>query len=224
ALIVFGLGALAQDGATAPSSNDLVMRCVANPGLPECERLATSSRGQVRGVEEIRTSDSDSELVRKPKSQSSNELPPQLFPPELPSEFEQFVMKSYGKRVPVFGSDLFKQVPSTFAPADQVAVPVSYVIGPGDELQVRAWGQIDLQARVIVDRSGAIYIPRVGSIGVSGVKYQDLAGVLRSEIGRVFRNFELVVTLGRLRSIQIFVVGQARRPGSYTVSSLSTMV
>ena len=65
---------------------------------------------------------------------------------------------------------------------------------------------------------------RVGTISVSGIKIQDLQGYVRSAIARNFRNFELSVSLGRLRSIQIFIVGQARRPGSYTVSSLSTLV
>ena len=64
----------------------------------------------------------------------------------------------------------------------------------------------------------------MGNINVTGIKYQELEPFLKTAVGRVFRNFELSVTLGQLRSIQIFVVGQARRPGAYTVSSLSTLV
>src|SRR6185436_5841881 len=72
--------------------------------------------------------------------------------------------------------------------------------------------------------NGRIYIPKVGSISVASLRYQDLDSRVRSAISRIFKNFDLVVTLGDLRSVQIFVVGQARRPGSYTVSSLSTLV
>ena len=124
----------------------------------------------------------------------------------------------------MFGHNLFSGVPSTFAPVDRVPVTPDYVVGPGDEVVIRAWGQVDIDYRATIDRNGAINIPRVGNINVSGIRFQDLEGFLRTAIGRVFRNFELNVTLGQLRSIQIFVVGQARRPGSYTVSSLSTLV
>jgi protein involved in polysaccharide export with SLBB domain len=147
-----------------------------------------------------------------------------LMPPEEPTEFQEFVASSYGRHLPLFGYDLFSQVPSTFAPLDRVPVTSEYVIGPGDELLVRIWGQIDLDARVVVDRTGDIYLPKVGTIKVSGLQFPQLQGHLKAAVGRVFRNFDLSVNIGQLRSIQIFVVGQARHPGSYTVSSLSTLV
>ena len=140
------------------------------------------------------------------------------------NEFQQFIEASTGQRLPIFGLDLFEGAPSTFAPVENIAVPADYVIGPGDELLVRAWGQIDVDYRAVVDRNGTISIPRVGSINVAGVKYQDLTNFVRAAVARNFRNFELLVTLGQLRSVQIFVVGYARRPGSYTVSSLSTLM
>jgi protein involved in polysaccharide export with SLBB domain len=140
------------------------------------------------------------------------------------NEFQDFVAQSLGRVLPLFGYNLFTGVPTTFAPVDRVPVTPDYVVGPGDELLIRGWGQVDIDLRVTVDRNGAINIPRVGNVNVAGIRYQELEGYLRTAIGRVFRNFELNVTLGQLRSIQIFVVGQARRPGSYTVSSLSTLV
>src|SRR5512132_1435171 len=89
---------------------------------------------------------------------------------------------------------------------------------------IRVWGQVGVYARVTVDRNGQIFIPKIGTISVAGVSYQNLPEHMKTAIGRVFRNFELTVTLGKLRSIQVFVVGYARRPGTYTVSSLSTLV
>jgi protein involved in polysaccharide export with SLBB domain len=89
---------------------------------------------------------------------------------------------------------------------------------------VSAWGQIAVDYRTVVDRNGAINIPRVGSINVAGVKYQDITDHVRRAVARNFRNFDLLVTLGQLRTVQVFVVGYARRPGSYTVSSLSTLM
>jgi len=146
-------------------------------------------------------------------------------PPELPRhEFQEFVAQSVGRYLPLFGYNLFGGVPSTFAPVDNVPVTPNYAVGPGDEILIRAWGQVDIDHRAVVDRNGVINIPRVGNVTVAGIRYQDLEGYLRNAIGRVYRNFELNVALGQLRSIQVFVVGQAQRPGSYTVSSLTTLV
>ena len=145
-------------------------------------------------------------------------------PPEPDIEFQDFVTSSLGIHLPIFGQNLFRTVPSTFAPLDRVPVTPDYLIGPGDELLIRVWGQVDVNYRAVVDRNGAIYVPRIGAISVAGTRYDQIHSVVQEAIARVFKNFELNVTMGQLRSIQVFVVGQIRRPGSYTVSSLSTLV
>ena len=148
-------------------------------------------------------------------------------PARAPSErngFQELVSASTGQRLPLFGRELFEGAPSTFAPVENIAVPSDYVVGPGDELAIRAWGQIEVDYRAMVDRNGMVSIPRVGSVNVAGVRYADLTRHVRAALAREFRNFDLVVALGQLRSVQVFVVGYARRPGSYTVSSLSTLV
>ena len=140
------------------------------------------------------------------------------------NDFQDFVSQSTGQKLPLYGYDLFRRAPTTFAPVENIPVTPDYLIGPGDELLIRAWGQIDIDYRATVDRNGAISIPRVGTIQVAGLKYQELSTAVKQAVSKNFRNFELLVTLGQLRSIQIFVVGQARSPGAYTVSSLSTLV
>jgi protein involved in polysaccharide export with SLBB domain len=140
------------------------------------------------------------------------------------SEFQEFVASSLGRKLPIYGYSLFDRVPTTFAPVDRIPVTDDYLIGPGDEVLIRAWGQIDLDGRLVVDRGGEVFLPKVGTLAVAGLKFQQLPEFFRTAIGRVFRNFDLTVSLGQLRSIQVFVVGQARRPGNYTVSSLSTLV
>lgn len=154
------------------------------------------------------------------------QLQQQLLPPDPKDrlEFQDFVLQSTGRDLPVFGATLFRGTPSTFAPIDNVPVTPDYIIGPGDEILIRAWGQIDVDYSALVDRNGSISVPKVGVINVSGIRYRDLTGLLKTAFGRVFRSFELTATLGQLRSIQIFVVGQAKRPGTYTVSSLSSLV
>jgi protein involved in polysaccharide export with SLBB domain len=140
------------------------------------------------------------------------------------SEFQQFAEDATGRPLQVFGRQLFDEVPTTFAPLQNVPVPADYVLGPGDQLLIRAWGKIDLDSRVTVDRNGQIDLPKVGTLTVAGLRYAQVEGYLHSAISALFKDFELNVALGQLRSIQIFVLGDARQPGAYTVSSLSTLV
>jgi len=140
------------------------------------------------------------------------------------SEFQEFAASFSGRVLPVFGASLFEKVPSTFAPLDRVPVPSDYVIGPGDEILLHVWGQINLSQRLTVDRSGDVFIPDVGSINLIGVRFSMLESVLKNALKGVFRNFDLTATLGHLRAIRILVSGEARQPGSYTVSSLSTLL
>ena len=103
-------------------------------------------------------------------------------------------------------------------------VPAEYVIGPGDELRIRVWGQVNFTVNVRVDRSGEIFLPQVGSVHIAGISSSALDVHLREAIGHVYHNFDLTADLGQIRSIQVYVSGEARRPGVYTVSSLSTLV
>jgi len=159
---------------------------------------------------------------RQPNRQNRpNQRPPI---PEHLTEFQKFVASSTGQVLPIYGANLFRNVPSTFAPLDMAPVPSDFVIGPGDELRIRVWGQLSFQANVRVDRSGEIYLPQVGPVHVASIPFSELDKHLRDAIGRVYHNFDLTVDLGRIRSIQVYLAGEARTPGLYTVSSLSSLV
>ena len=140
------------------------------------------------------------------------------------SEFQQYAEDTTGRLLPVYGRKLFDQVPSTFAPIENTPVPADYVLGPDDQLLIRAWGKIELNSRVTIDRNGQINLPRVGTLTVAGLHYSQVESYLKASIGALFKDFDLNVTLGQLRAIQIYVLGNARQPGSYTVSSLTTLV
>jgi protein involved in polysaccharide export with SLBB domain len=144
--------------------------------------------------------------------------------PSAPTDFQLLVRSSLGALLPVYGDSLFRQVPSTFAPLREVNVTPGYVLGPGDQLVVRIWGQVNFNAQLTVDRSGAIYLPQVGEIHVAGLPYAQVRQHLHDALSHIYKSFDLNVEMGQLRSIQVFVVGQARRPGTYTLSSLSTLV
>ncbi len=123
-----------------------------------------------------------------------------------------------------FGYDLFMQQPSTFAPLENVPVGPDYVLGPGDEIRIAVWGKIEGLWNVIVDRDGNINLPKVGIIGVTGLTFKELKEVLFKEFSKYYTGFEMNVSMGSLRTIRIYVIGNARRPGAYTISSLSTLI
>jgi len=212
--VVAGVSSAQTDRPLAsPTPNDRPSPGVRITNMP-------SSQQQQQQFED-RVEESAQERLQRESARVPEYIP---LAPEPDIEFQDFVSSSLGYHLNMFGQSLFRNVPSTFAPVDRIPVTPDYLIGPGDELLVRAWGQIDVNYRAIVDRTGAIYLPKVGPISVAGVRYDQLNTYLKTAISRVFKNFDLDVTLGRLRAVQVFVVGQVRRPGSYTVSSLSTMV
>jgi protein involved in polysaccharide export with SLBB domain len=142
----------------------------------------------------------------------------------MPTEFQKFVAATIGQYLPIYGENLFQNVPSTFSPDDMAPATPEYVIEPDDELRIRIWGQINYSGNLRVDRSGSIYLPQVGAVHVAGLQFSVLDQRLREAVGRIFRNFDLSVDVGRIRSMQVYITGQARRPGVYTVSSLSSLV
>ncbi len=179
---------------------------------------------KIKGKTQARPRDSATDKEKLEDETRPSESTRKSGPITARSEFERFAEDGVGHPLKVYGRRLFNEVPSTFAPADHIPVPANYAIGPGDQLLIRAWGKIDLDSRVTVDRNGQISLPKVGTLDVVGLRYDQLDGYLRSAIGALYKGFELNVTLGQLRSIQVFVLGSARQPGAYTVSSLSTLV
>ena len=167
------------------------------------KRPEAASRVQDRAEFKPETSDYEAFLAAKDKEAGKDEKAPKLTQ---------------------FGYDFFNKSPSTFAPADNVPVTSDYVIAPGDELQLSVSGRIDGRWTLTVNRDGSINIPKVGLVNVSGVAFKDLKDAITREIGRYYTGFTLNVSMGALRSIRVYVVGAARVPGAYTVSSLSTMV
>ena len=86
------------------------------------------------------------------------------------SDFQRFVQMATGRQLNRFGQDLFREVSSTYAPVQNTPVTPDYLVGPGDELLIRAWGSINVEVRAPVDRNGQIYVPKVGAINVAGIR------------------------------------------------------
>ena len=153
-------------------------------------------------------------------------LPTAPLPVYVPGEFERYVARQAGDGVELrrFGADLLNGGLDSRSADLSPLVPADYVVAPGDEVLLAIWGSVDADLRMVVDRGGRINIPRVGTVQVSGVRHADLQDMLTRRVAQVFKNFQLSVTLGQLRGIRIFVTGFVVKPGSYTVSSLSTVV
>jgi polysaccharide export outer membrane protein len=122
-----------------------------------------------------------------------------------------------------FGYDLFAGQPSTFAPATDIPIPVNYIIGPGDTIELQLFGSQSALYSLVVGRDGVLNVPEIGPVSVSGLKFSDMTAALQQRISEQLIGVRASITMGPLRSIRVFVLGDAYRPGSYTVSALSTM-
>ncbi len=122
-----------------------------------------------------------------------------------------------------FGYDLFRGTPTTFAPATDIPVPSDYVIGPQDTLNINLFGTTNRRLTLEVNREGRIDFPEVGPLTVAGMEFDQLQSFLEKKVRRHLVGAELSVSLGPLRSIRVFVLGDVRRPGTFTVSALSTI-
>ncbi|MGX4640656.1 SLBB domain-containing protein [Massilia sp. SYSU DXS3249] len=175
-------------------------------GLPAGQAGANGVANQQAG-EALRRADAQAAAKARPKS-----------------EFQKFIFENAGKDLPVFGAAFFANAPSTFAPILNSPVPADYRLGPGDELLVRGWGSIDIDYRATIDRNGTIAIPTVGTVVLAGVRAGDAEGLIRAAVGRMYKGVTVNVNFGQLRAITVYVVGHASSPGTYTVSSMSTLV
>lgn len=146
-----------------------------------------------------------------------------LAKPASPSQFQRFVLQATGRMLPVFGQELFESNPNPSLNLSAPA-PAEYVLGTGDEVRIQLWGSVDYTGSQTVDRNGIINLPKIGALELAGVQVKDLEATVAKKVSRVYKNFEVSASLGKLRGISVYVVGQAQRPGTYTLTSLSTLV
>jgi protein involved in polysaccharide export with SLBB domain len=123
-----------------------------------------------------------------------------------------------------FGYDFFRNGSQTSGGLDSLPAANDYILGSGDTLSLNLWGAINARHDLTIDRNGEIMIPKVGIVRLWGLTYEQGRDAVNKAIGRYFKNYEMSMTLGRLRTIQVFVVGDVDAPGGYSVSSLSTVI
>ena len=152
-----------------------------------------------------------------------------------PTELEQYTpreidvgpieerVEASNKKLQAFGYDIFANVPSSFVPNNEVAVPDSYIIGAGDTLIVNVFGKENVEHETPVARDGKIIIPKLGTYSIAGMTFSEAKEFLRNEIQKKVIGVDVIVTLSELRAIRVFVLGEAFKPGNYLLNSLSTV-
>ncbi len=213
---------VAQQIQTIQISPSVSQSSLVSPVIPtQTDNLAQPSLLPTESIYKIK------DMSQQPR-QISAATSPQIKIAEQPSKFEQFISgKAPGEistNINQFGYDLFSKPASIFEPSTQVPVGPGYVIGPGDEIIITVWGKIDGRWNVVVNRDGTISLPKIGVIGVTGLSFTELKTFLHQELSKYYTGFEMNVSMGALRSMRVYVVGNAQYPGAYTVSSLSTLV
>ncbi|MFY2831252.1 SLBB domain-containing protein [Vibrio parahaemolyticus] len=168
-----------------------------------------------------------------PSSSSSNKSPyenPQLIKPRAESSGavssnieEQWLKKGEQEELKRFGLDLFAGSPSTFAPISDVPVPANYTVGAGDEIIVQLFGKENETHRLRVNRAGTINFPSLGPVNVAGMHFSDVRNSLTQRVKEQMIGVRSDISLGELRTMQVFVMGDAYKPGAYAVSALTTI-
>ncbi len=143
--------------------------------------------------------------------------------PLLPNEFQKYVLQITGQSLPLFGAEFFENLNNNNGQFSRSPVSDDYVLGAGDQLLIRVWGSTSAEATVTIDRHGAIAFPKLGTLKLAGVKAGQLDAVVKSFFNKFYKDIEVSVSVGKLRKITVFVVGQARNPGSYSLTGQSTL-
>lgn len=171
--------------------------------------------------------------MNRPAAVSRQQLPAQQSYPRG-TQFDQFgqpvltqemdlPLNKTDVEVKPFGYNVFANAPATFAPLADIAIPNSYIIGPGDSLSVQIFGKENLQYSLAVSREGQVVIPQLGPFSVAGLSFTELKSYLGNEITNKILGVNVVITLDELRSLRVFVLGDAFKPGPYVLNALSSM-
>ena len=218
---------LAQLGSSGTVDSDVDrlfrQRVKRNPQIGLLLGAATyvlDREGQVRfpGVATIR-------LAGLTESQAARriEAEPNLRP--LLAEVTLLPLESFGvDALEPFGYSLFQDLALSFFPATDVPVPPEYTLGPGDEIRVQLFGKRNDSQSFIVTREGEINFPEMGPVPVAGLSFMQLRDLIQERVSEQMIGVSASVTMGQVRAIRVFVLGDVERPGSYVVTGLSTMM
>ncbi|MGF1889964.1 SLBB domain-containing protein [Vibrio campbellii] len=160
-------------------------------------------------------------------SQPSNYQNPQVIDPRpevsKANQTNQADVIKEDEELKRFGLDLFAGSPTTFAPVSDVPVPADYTVGAGDEIVIQLFGKENTTHRLRVNRAGTINFPSLGPVQVAGMSFSDVRDSLNQRVKEQMIGVRSDISLGEMRTMQVFVMGDAYKPGAYTVSALTTI-
>ena len=131
-------------------------------------------------------------------------------------------MPSFESLAP-FGHDLFGAPYGEVSPPNDIASSDDYILGPGDNIIIYLWGRVEQEYNLTLDREGKVFIPKVGGLTAWGMTLEKFSEYARKQLSTVYSEFDMTVSLGKIRSIRIYLTGEVNRPGAYTVSSLTSL-
>lgn len=193
-------------------------KTLAERGLPDTE--ITKLRIRLQNLTPIRKSVSDNNIKEEKVDNALN---------RYDTSGTNVPMQKFQNDQTIFGSELFTSNSLVFEPNLRIPAPVGYVLGPDDELIISVYGFSEKKYNLTINESGEIYIPNVGPIYVNGLSIEEAAEKIKSKLAStIYRAIntgktKVQVMLGKIRSIRVTVIGQAKKPGTFTVSSLTTL-
>ena len=123
----------------------------------------------------------------------------------------------------IFGYDFFNSTPTTFALSSNVPIPTNYTLGPGDKIVVEFFGTNSEKKEGYISRLGTFNLPLLGPINLAGLKFSAAEELLKRRVSQELIGTDVYLSLSEMRSINVYVVGAAYKPGTYTVSSLASL-
>ncbi|WP_448213072.1 SLBB domain-containing protein [Colwellia sp. MEBiC06753] len=177
-------------------------------------------RKQLQGNTDTTTNETAVEQTVYPRGTKFDEFGNPEFPEEKLKELEEEEEDTEPKP---FGYDVFANAPFTFAPTLDIAVPEDYILGAGDTIRIQMFGKENEEYELPVNRQGEVVLPNLGPFAVSGLTYQEVKQYFSAEVKKKVLGVDVVVTLANLRSMRVFVAGDAFKPGPYVLSALSSV-
>ena len=194
-------------------STDQALQIAATKGMPQDEILKLKERIQAFLGGQKYMKDNNSDTIQNSRNQIKTiaETADELFDKKI------------------FGAELFSTSSLTFEPNLRIATPSNYVLGADDQLLIAVFGFSEANYKLTVSPEGTIYIPNAGPIFVAGLTIESATEKIKSKLASTIYkaistgNTKVQVTLGNIKSIRVTIIGQAKKPASYTLSSLSTV-
>ena len=240
--ILFFFALLAAGGANAQAmSDDEVISYVknaVNQGKSQQtiykEVVARGvSTSQLQRIKDKYEQQKENAVVKKSnKNVDTQRVNPEQAEDKAPAQSNDMTVDGPEGGIKVFGRDIFRTANLTFEPSMNIATPVNYRLGPGDQLQIEVWGASETNITQKVSPDGYISIPNVGPVNVNGLTVQAATNRIKAKLSQIYSGLassnvnlstHVKVSLGQIRTIQVNIMGEVARPGTYALSSFSTV-